>query len=158
MTISFLYAIKIPADSVNCPKVDSRLCSRFQSSQHGMTTVAPGCRFLSFSLCQLMRGAQCVVYTLYSCHSSHQTLRKKYPQGVCRRYAFHAVSFWWCENGCQRREAESKGGNNLGSDENMLLSAKELLHARFSELFVSRVPQEATWARNFMYQIKCLII
>lgn len=33
----------------------------------------------------------------------------------------------------------------------MKLSAKELLHARFSELVVSRVLQEATQGRNFKH-------
>lgn len=108
--IVLLYAIRIPADLVNCPKQGSRLCSHFQSSQHGMTIVDPGCRFLSFSLCQLMRQAQCVASIIYSCQSSQETLRKKHPQGVCRRYAFHSVSFCWCENSCQRRVGRKEGG------------------------------------------------
>jgi len=112
---------------------------------------AAGCRFLFLFLCQLTRVAEWIVYMLSSCHSLQLTLRKKYPQGVCRRHAFHAASFHWGENCCQRKEAESKGENNLGPDEKTKLSAKELLHARFSELAVSRVLQEATRARNFKH-------
>lgn len=42
-------------------------------------------------------------------------------------------------------------GKKLGPDKNMKLSAKELLHARFSELVVSRGLQEATQTRNFKH-------
>lgn len=55
------------------------------------------------------------------------------------------------KNCCQRRQAESKGENELGPDEKMKLSARELLHAGFSELVVSRELQEVTQARNFKH-------
>lgn len=41
------------------------------------------------------------------------------------------------------------GEDNLGPDENMKLSAKELLHARFSELVVSRVLQDCHAGKTF---------